>query len=58
MPSEKPKIVIYSSKTIVDKLDYIANMNNRSRGNMCETVIKAYIEQYEQEHGDIPVDGV
>lgn len=58
MPSEKPKIVIYSSQSVVAKLDYIANINNRSRGNMCETVIKAYIDQYEQEHGEIPVESV
>lgn len=53
MPSDKPKIVIYTDKEIIEKLDMIANKQNRSRGNMGETIIKEYIEQYEKEHGHI-----
>lgn len=53
MPSDKPKIVIYTDKEIIEKLDLIASKQNRSRGNMGETIIKEYIEQYEKEHGRI-----
>lgn len=53
MPSDKPKIVIYTDKEVIEKLDLIASKQNRSRGNMGETIIKEYIEQYEKEHGRI-----
>lgn len=53
MPSDKPKIVIYTDNEIIKKLDLIATRQNRSRGNMGETIIKEYIEQYEKEHGRI-----
>ena len=53
MPSDKPKIVIYTDKEIIEKLDLIASKQNRSRGNMGETIIKEYITQYEKEHGRI-----
>jgi len=53
MPSDKPKIVIYTDNEIIKKLDLIATRQNRSRGNMGETIIKEYIERYEKEHGRI-----
>lgn len=56
MPSDKPKIVIYTDQLIIKKLDIMADKHNRSRGNMCETIIKNYIEAYEHEHGEIKVE--
>lgn len=56
MPSDRPKIVIYTNESIIEKLDNIAAGANRSRGNMCETIIKEFIDQYEQEHGEICVN--
>ncbi len=53
MPSNKPKIVIYTEEEIIEKLDLIASKQNRSRGNMGETIIKEYIERYEKENGRI-----
>lgn len=53
MPSGKPKIVIYTTEEIIKKLDIIASKENRSRGNMGETIISEYIEQYEKENGRI-----
>lgn len=53
MPSDKPKIVIYTEQEIIEKLDIIAKKQNRSRGNMGETIIKEYIENYENEHGHV-----
>ncbi len=57
MPTERPRIVIYTDQAMIKKLDSIAEESNRSRGNMCETILKAYIEQYESEHGEIPTSG-
>lgn len=56
MPSEKPKIVVYTNRETIAKIDAISKNENRSRGNLCETLIKDYIERYENEHGEIPID--
>lgn len=55
MPSKKPKIVIYTDQEIIDKLDVIAQNNDRSRANMSETIIKTYIKNYESQHGNISI---
>ena len=53
MSTEKPRLVIYTDQETLDKLDIIAKSQNRSRGNMSDTIIKDYIQRYEQEHGRI-----
>lgn len=53
MPSDKPQILIRTDKELIAKLDMIAKKNNRSRANLAETILKQYVEQYEQEHGRI-----
>lgn len=53
MSTDKPRIVIYTEQHTIEKLDIIAKSENRSRGNMAETILKQYIEQYEKEHGHI-----
>lgn len=53
MPSDKPQILIRTDKELINKLDIIAKKNNRSRANLAETILKQYVEQYEQEHGRI-----
>lgn len=55
MPSDKPKIVIYTDENTIKKLDIIAMENNRSRANMSETIIKKYLEQYEEKNGKIKI---
>ena len=57
MPSDKPQILIRTEKELIEKLDIIAKKKNRSRANLAETVLKQYVEQYEQEHGSIPSGG-
>ena len=37
----------------VEKLDYIASAFDRSRNNVINQAIRAYIVQYENEHGKI-----
>lgn len=51
MPSDKPQILIRTDKELITKLDMIAKKNNRSRANLAETILKQYVEQYEQENG-------
>lgn len=58
MPSDKPRLVIYTDKETLKKLEIIAKEQNRSRGNMSETILKEYIANYEQEHGRINSPGV
>lgn len=55
MPSDKLRLVIY---TDAEKLDIIAKEQNRSRGNISETILKEYSANYEQEHGRINNPGV
>lgn len=53
MPSDKPQILIRTDKELINKLDTIAKKQNRSRANLAETILKQYVEQYEQEQGQI-----
>ena len=53
MPSDKPQILIRTDKELITKLDIIAKKNNGSRANLAETILKKYVEQYEQENGRI-----
>lgn len=47
MPSTKPQILIRTDQELIDKLDIIAKSQNRSRGNLAETVLKEYVKNYE-----------
>lgn len=53
MPSNKPKIVIRTEQEIIDKLDYIAKNENRSRANMAEQIILEYIDNYENNNKNL-----
>ncbi len=53
MPSDKPQILIRTDKELITKLDIIAKKQNRSRANLAETILKEYVEQYEQEQGRV-----
>lgn len=53
MPSTKPKIVIHTEKELIEKLDSIANKQNRSRANLAETILKEWIIEYENKNGNI-----
>lgn len=58
MSTDKPRLVIYTDEEIIKKLDIIARTQNRSRGNMGETIIRDYIRQYEEENGRVSEPGV
>lgn len=56
MPSNKPKIVIYTTDETKKKLEIIAKENNRSASAETELLIKKYIRRYEEDNGEIKVD--
>ena len=53
MPSDRPKIVIYSDETTIKKLNIIAKKDKRKVSNYCDILIQKHIEQYEKENGEI-----
>jgi len=48
----------FSEETLIPKLDVIAQREKRNRNQQVEYALTLFVEQYEQEHGEIPVDGV
>ncbi len=42
---------------LMDKVRKIAEKEDRPVSRQLERIIKQYVEQYEQEHGDIPSGG-
>ena len=40
----------------VEKLDYIASAYDRSRNNVINQAVRAYIAQYEDQHGKITLE--
>ena len=50
MSTDKPRLVIYTDQETIKKLDIIAKTQNRSRGNMSETILKKYIQQDDEEN--------
>lgn len=53
MPSQRPKIVVYSDEKTINKLQYIAQEEKRRVSNYCDILIQKHIAEYEQEHGKI-----
>lgn len=53
MPSNKPKIVVYTSEEIKKKLEIIAEDNSRSASAETEMLIKRHIKRYEEDNGEI-----
>lgn len=55
MPSNKPKIVIYTTDETKAKLEFIAKENNRSASSETELLIKRHIKRYEEDFGEIKI---
>lgn len=56
MPSNKPKVVVYTTDSIKKKLEIIAEENNRSASSETEMLIKKHIKRYEDDNGEIKVE--
>lgn len=55
MPSNKPKVVVYTTEELKAKLEFIAKENNRSASSETEMLIKKHIRQYEEYNGEIDI---
>lgn len=53
MPSDKPRITIYTDETTIKKFDFIAKKDNRSKSGQLVHIIKNIIENYEKKNGTI-----
>lgn len=58
MPTKKPVIQTVIDQKIYNKFKEICKKEDRTESKMAAIIIKEYIEQYEQEHGDIPSGGI
>lgn len=56
MPSNKPVIAIRTNTEIKKKIEYIANINNRSASKEIELLIKKHIKRYEDDNGTIELE--
>lgn len=56
MPSNRPRITVYTDETTNQKLAYIANLENRSASNYTEYLIKMKIKEFESQHGEITIE--
>ncbi len=57
MSSDLPKITIRTDDDNLKlKLQKLARKNGRSLSREVEQILKRYIEQYEQKHGEIKID--
>ncbi len=53
MPSNKPRLMTYTTDETIKKFEYIANQENRSMSKELEYIIKLYIQEYEKNNGTI-----
>ena len=53
MPSDLPRITLRMDQEFIDKINKIAERENRSTNQQITYIIKKYIEQYEQKNGRI-----
>lgn len=53
MPSNLPRVTVRMEQETIDKLNKIAEQENRSTNQQIVHVLKKFIEQYEQEQGRI-----
>lgn len=57
MPSQRPKIVVYSDEETISKIQHIAQLDRRKVSNYCDLLIQDHIKTYEAEHGEIQLKG-
>lgn len=56
MATNRAQVRSYVEHTTKQKFNKLCQKANRSESNMVETLILEYIEKYEAEHGEIPVE--
>lgn len=58
MPSNLPRLTVRMEQELINKINKIAEEENRSTNQQITYIMKKYIEQYEKEHGRISGQGV
>lgn len=58
MPSNLPRLTVRMEQELIDKINKVAEKENRSVNQQITYVVKKYIEQYEKENGHINNQGV
>ena len=56
MPTNKTPFTFHIDGKLLEKMRFIAKQDTRSLSNLLEHICKLYVEKYEQENGEIPVD--
>lgn len=56
MKDNLPRYTLRISQRLLNKLDYIAEYEGRSKNKELEQLIKKRIAEFEKEHGSIPND--
>lgn len=52
----EPQFAFRCDKKTIQKLEYIAEENTRTRNQEMKHIIKKYINEYEAEHGEIQIE--
>lgn len=55
MPSNKPRLMTYTTQEVIEKFAVIAEHENRSMSKELEYIVKKYIENYENTNGNIVI---
>ena len=53
MPSNRPKLMTYTTDEVIEKFKIVSEAENRSMSKQLEYIVKEYISKYEQTHGTI-----
>ena len=56
MKDNLPRYTLRISQNLLNKLDYIATFEGRSKNKELEQLVKRRIAEFEKEHGSIPTD--
>ena len=55
MPSNKPRLMTYTTQNIIDKFQYISSFEKRSASKELEYIVEEYIRNFELSHGQLVV---
>lgn len=56
MPSDLPRYTLRIDSTLLSKVAFIAQDNDRSTNKEIERALKKLVADYEKENGSIPID--
>lgn len=58
MPSNLPRLTLRMEQELIDKINRLAEQENRSVNQQITYIVKKYVEQYEKENGRVSEPGV